>query len=176
MSGSTYIACLPGGWIGDRLLGSAARGADRRHHHHARSSAARHRALDAVFFLGLLMIVLGTGLLKPNTSAIVAQLYPEGGARRDAGFTIYYIGVNVGGDPRSADRRLAGGAAAMAGRAGFMSAAVGMAAGVLQFLWGTPLLGDAGRAPMSGDSAQRAQGCPPRAALRWIALARCCSR
>ena len=50
-----------------------------------------------VFFLGLLVIVLGTGLLKTNASAIVAALYPEGGARRDAGFTmIYYIGVNVG--------------------------------------------------------------------------------
>ena len=50
----------------------------------------------AVFFLGLLVIVIGTGLLKPNATALVAQLYPEGGARRDAGFTIYYVGVNVG--------------------------------------------------------------------------------
>ena len=48
------------------------------------------------FFLGLILIVLGTGLLKPNISAIVGDLYPEGGARRDAGFSIFYMGINVG--------------------------------------------------------------------------------
>ena len=42
------------------------------------------------------MIVLGVGLLKPNVSAVVAQLYPEGGARRDAGFSIFYMGINLG--------------------------------------------------------------------------------
>src|SRR4029077_20610506 len=48
------------------------------------------------FFLGLLLIVMGTGLLKPNISAIVGDLYPEGGARRDAGFSIFYMGINLG--------------------------------------------------------------------------------
>src|SRR5699024_9705813 len=48
------------------------------------------------FFIGLLLIVLGTGLLKPNTSALVGDLYPEGGSRRDAGFSIYYMGINLG--------------------------------------------------------------------------------
>src|SRR4029453_18764385 len=48
------------------------------------------------FFLGLVLIVLGTGLLKPNISAIVGDLYPEGGARRDAGFSIFYMGINSG--------------------------------------------------------------------------------
>ena len=48
------------------------------------------------FFLGLVLIVLGTGLLKPNISAIVGDLYPEGGARRDAGFSIFYMGINLG--------------------------------------------------------------------------------
>ena len=48
------------------------------------------------FFLGLVLIVLGTGLLKPNISAIVGDLYPEGGARRDAGFSIFYMGINIG--------------------------------------------------------------------------------
>ena len=49
------------------------------------------------FYLGLVVIVLGVGLLKPNVSAMVADLYPEGGARLDAGFTVFYIGINVGG-------------------------------------------------------------------------------
>jgi proton-dependent oligopeptide transporter, POT family len=48
------------------------------------------------FFLGLILIVIGTGLLKPNISAIVGDLYPEGGARRDAGFSIFYMGINLG--------------------------------------------------------------------------------
>ena len=49
-----------------------------------------------LFFIGLILIVLGTGLLKPNISAIVGDLYPEGGERRDAGFSIFYMGINLG--------------------------------------------------------------------------------
>ena len=48
------------------------------------------------FFLGLILIVLGTGLLKPNISSIVGQLYPENSSKRDAGFSIFYMGINVG--------------------------------------------------------------------------------
>jgi POT family proton-dependent oligopeptide transporter len=48
------------------------------------------------FFLGLILIVMGTGLLKPNISALVGDLYPEGGARRDAGFSVFYMGINTG--------------------------------------------------------------------------------
>ena len=49
-----------------------------------------------LFFCGLMIIVVGVGLLKPNISAVVAQLYPEGGSRRDAGFSIFYMGINLG--------------------------------------------------------------------------------
>ena len=48
------------------------------------------------FFLGLGLIIVGTGLLKPNVSSVVADLYPEGGTRRDAGFSIFYMGINLG--------------------------------------------------------------------------------
>ena len=48
------------------------------------------------FYLGLVVIVLGVGLLKPNVSAMVGELYPEGGARLDAGFTVFYMGINLG--------------------------------------------------------------------------------
>src|SRR6202521_1326121 len=92
---AVYLVCLPGGWIADRLLG-------------LRRSvfwggciiASGHFTLaipsTQAFYLGLTLIVLGTGLLKPNISAIVGDLYPEGGARRDAGFSIFYMGINVG--------------------------------------------------------------------------------
>jgi proton-dependent oligopeptide transporter, POT family len=167
--GATFLACLPGGWIGDRVLGS-----QRAVLIGGIVITLGHLLLGLapsteVFFFGLLVIVIGTGLLKPNASAMVAQLYPEGGARRDAGFTIYYVGINVGA---TLGPLIAGLLALRYGwPAGFMTAAVGMAAGVLQFLWGRRLLGDAGLAPMSGAGDAALTGAPPRAALRWIALA-----
>ncbi len=93
-----YLASLPGGWIADRWLGLQrsiwwggvliACG----HIAIALSTIFAHTA----FFVGLVLIVLGTGLLKPNVSATVGDLYPEGGARRDAGFSIFYMGINTG--------------------------------------------------------------------------------
>jgi POT family proton-dependent oligopeptide transporter len=95
---SVYLASLPGGWIADRWLGLR-----RAIWHGGVLIALGHLSigLSAIFarpafFLGLVLIVLGTGLLKPNISAIVGDLYPEGGSRRDAGFSIFYMGINVG--------------------------------------------------------------------------------
>jgi POT family proton-dependent oligopeptide transporter len=167
--GGTYLACLPGGWIGDRLLGG-----QRAVLIGGIVIACGHLLLGfapstEAFFFGLLVIVIGTGLLKPNAGAIVAQLYPQGGARRDAGFTIYYVGVNVGA---TIGPLIAGLLAQRYGwPAGFMTAAVGMSLGVLQYLRGRRLLGDAGRAPMSHASDAALTAGAPRAAWRWIALA-----
>src|SRR3954471_324637 len=92
---AVYLAALPGGWIADRVLG-----AQRAVWIGGAIIAAGHFtiALDRreFFYIGLILIVAGTGLLKPNISAMVGQLYPEGGARRDAGFTIFYMGINLG--------------------------------------------------------------------------------
>src|SRR6185369_14947997 len=93
-----YLSSLPGGWIADRWLGLR-----RAIWCGGILIALGHLSigLSAVFakpafFMGLVLIVLGTGLLKPNISAIVGELYPEGGSRRDAGFSIFYMGINVG--------------------------------------------------------------------------------
>ena len=93
-----YLASLPGGWIADRLLGLR-----RAIWYGGCLIAAGHIAIGLsaflpqhFFFLGLVLIVMGTGLLKPNISAIVGDLYPEGGARQDAGFSIFYMGINIG--------------------------------------------------------------------------------
>ena len=51
---------------------------------------------EASFYFGLLLIVIGTGLLKPNVSAMVGTLYEQGDVRRDSGFSIYYMVINVG--------------------------------------------------------------------------------
>ncbi len=163
--GGTYIACLPGGWIGDRLLGS-----QRAVLIGGIIITCGHVLLgfapsSAVFFLGLLVIVIGTGLLKPNASAIVAQLYSGGGAPLDAGFTIYYVGVNVGA---TIGPLITGWLGERYGWSyGFMAAAVGMAIGVLQFLWSRRYLGDAGRAPMA-HSAEVLAATAARRALPWL--------
>lgn len=96
---SVYLASLPGGWIADRLLGlrrAILYGALLISAGHISIGLSALAGGKVTFFIGLVLIVLGTGLLKPNISAIVGDLYPEGGARRDAGFSIFYMGINLG--------------------------------------------------------------------------------
>jgi proton-dependent oligopeptide transporter, POT family len=96
---SVYLASLPGGWVADRLFGlrrAIMLGAVLISLGHISIGTSSFLHARAPFFLGLIFIVLGTGLLKPNISAIVGDLYPEGGARRDAGFSIFYVGINSG--------------------------------------------------------------------------------
>jgi POT family proton-dependent oligopeptide transporter len=96
---SVYLASLPGGWVADRLLGlrrAIMTGAVLISCGHICIGLSSFAQSKVPFFLGLIFIVLGTGLLKPNISAIVGDLYPEGGARRDAGFSIFYMGINSG--------------------------------------------------------------------------------
>ncbi len=102
-AGLIYLAPLPGGWIADRWLGLQRTiwwGALLITFGHmaigVSGLAGQGTAGKMAFFAGLGLIVLGTGLLKPNISAIVGDLYPEGGARRDAGFSIFYMGINLG--------------------------------------------------------------------------------
>src|SRR5215471_1193593 len=92
---AVYLAALPGGWLADRFLG-----AQRAVWYGGIIIALGHFVLamprTEAFFLGLILVVIGTGMLKPNVSAMVGELYPEGGARRDAGFSIFYMGINLG--------------------------------------------------------------------------------
>src|ERR1700733_9236139 len=137
-----YLAALPGGWIADRLIGA------QRAVLIGGLAITAGNTLLAVstsprgFYIGLVVIVLGVGLLKPNVSAIVADLYPEGGARLDSGFTLFYIGINVGG---LLGPLVTGWAQVYFGlRAGFAAAAFFMAVGVVQFYFTRAHLGTAG--------------------------------
>jgi POT family proton-dependent oligopeptide transporter len=137
-----YLAALPGGWIADRLIGA------QRAVLAGGLAITLGNALLAMstsppgFYVGLVVIVLGVGLLKPNVSAIVADLYPEGGARLDSGFTVFYIGINVGG---FLGPLVTGAAQVYFGlRAGFAAAALFMALGVVQFYLTRRHLGTAG--------------------------------
>lgn len=94
-----YLAALPGGWIADKLLGlrrAVLYGGALISLGHLTIGLSGVMENKLPFFLGLILIVLGTGLLKPNISAMVGDLYPEGGARQDAGFSIFYMGINIG--------------------------------------------------------------------------------
>src|SRR6185503_2819355 len=84
-----------------------------------------------VFFLGLVLIVMGTGLLKPNISAMVGDLYPDKGARRDAGFSIFYMGINLGATLGPLVTGLLRDRAGY--HYGFGAAGVGMLAGVITY-------------------------------------------
>ncbi len=91
-----YLMSLPGGWIADRFLGQR-----RAVLIGGIIIAAGHYCLMMsglpIFYTGLAFIVFGTGLLKPNISTMVGQLYSEDdGSRRDAGFSIFYMGINAG--------------------------------------------------------------------------------
>lgn len=125
-----YMTALPGGWVGDRLLG--AKGAV---WWGGIIIATGHVVLGIhstqAFFIGLILVAFGSGLLKSNMSALVGQLYPEGGARRDAGFTLFYMGINVGA---LFGQLLCGYLGEEVGwRWGFSAAAVGMFLGLVQF-------------------------------------------
>jgi POT family proton-dependent oligopeptide transporter len=156
---SVWYLPLVGGWLADRILG-------------ARRAvliggiiiACGHysMAINSLpsFYAGLVLIAIGTGLLKPNISAMVGQLYTDKDERRDAGFSIFYMGINLGAfispivvgflaqhlwfrnfltsigfDPRSS------------WHFGFAAAGVGMTLGLIQYVIGRNRLRDVGAKP-----------------------------
>ena len=93
--GRVYFMVIPGGWLADNILG----------HQKAVLIGAIIIAmghitlaipLSETFFLGLALVVIGTGLLKGNISTIVGKLYKEGDTRIQAGYTIFYMSINIG--------------------------------------------------------------------------------
>lgn len=142
---AVYVVALPGGWIADRLIG-AQRAVLYGGILIAAGSIGLWLSQDAPqFYLGLVIIILGVGLLKPNISALVADLYPDGGGRRDAGFTIFYMGINIGAF--IGPLITAWLAVAYGWRVGFLAAGIGMLLGVAQFLVTRHHLGAAGAKP-----------------------------
>ena len=90
-----YLACIPGGIIADKLISS-----DQAVLYGGILLCLGHLslAIDSInfFYAGLILIVLGVGLLKPSISTLVGVLYVKSDIRRDQGFTIFYIGINIG--------------------------------------------------------------------------------
>src|SRR4051794_27574206 len=132
-TGSVWGAAILGGIVADRFLGqynSVLIGGI--------IIALGHFALAfkalPFFYTGLALIVVGTGLLKPNASTLVGSLYEQGDARRDAGFSIFYMGINLGAlfGPLIAGYL----AQRVDWHLGFACAGVGMTAGLIQYVVG----------------------------------------
>ena len=146
---SVYLMSLPGGWIADRWFGlrrAIQIGAVLITLGHLSIGLTSFMGTRTPFFIGLIFIVLGTGLLKPNISAIVGDLYPEGGARRDAGFSIFYMGINTGATAGQIFTGLLGEKVGFGW--GFGVAGVGMLAGLIWYtVMAKPTLGSIGVEP-----------------------------
>ncbi|MEO7192961.1 MAG: peptide MFS transporter [Vicinamibacterales bacterium] len=139
-----YMMSLPGGWIADRLIGPR-----KAVLYGGLLIAAGHFSMavpaTTTFYLGLVLIVLGTGLLKPNISVMVGQLYGERDHRRDAGFSLFYMGINTGAFFSPLVCGYLG--QRINWHYGFGAAGVGMTFGLLQYVFGSRALGDAGMHP-----------------------------
>ncbi|MFL5401912.1 MAG: peptide MFS transporter, partial [Gemmatimonadales bacterium] len=146
--GLTYLSPVAGGWLADRFLGTN------------RSLVVGGVVLVVGYFLlalgpglpfysGLMLIVLGTGFFKPNTHTMVGQLYGPDDPRQDSGFTLYYMGINLGAflGPLAC----AGLAARYGWRYGFAAGCVAMFIGLVFYLW-------ARRDRLRGVGAPRSRG------------------
>jgi POT family proton-dependent oligopeptide transporter len=139
-TGSAWAAAILGGIVADRFLGQY-----RTVLVGGILIAAGHFTLAfkalTTFYAGLALIALGTGLLKPNVSTLVGSLYPRGDARRDAGFSIFYMGINLGAflGPIIAGYL----AQRVDWHVGFAAAGVGMTLGLVQYVIGRARLKEA---------------------------------
>ncbi|MFJ5232801.1 peptide MFS transporter [Kitasatospora sp. NPDC088391] len=163
-----YLLAMPGGWIADRLLGArrtvAIGGAIIMAGHFLLAVPAQ-----AAFFAGLMLIAVGSGLLKANISTMVGQLYDgPNDPRRDGGFTIFYMGINLGAFLAPLVIGTVG--QKVDWHLGFALAGIGMALGLVQYLLGTRHL-----SPRSGVVAAPMDAAERRAVLRkvgfWLAAA-----
>jgi len=159
---AVYAVALPGGWMADRIFGKRK----------AVFIGGIFIALgqftlvapgETAFFAGLALIVAGTALLKPNISAIVGDLYKGAdGAHRDAGFSIYYMGINIGAFLAPLVCSYLG--ERINWHYGFLAAGIGMVFGLVQYVYGLKYFGEAGH--LSADS-----NTPERIRAAWRSFA-----
>jgi POT family proton-dependent oligopeptide transporter len=157
-----YLLCLGGGWVADRITGQ-------------RKAVLMGGVLIAAgefclvvptefsFYLGLVFLMCGTGMLKGNVSTIVGQLYAPGDMRRDSGFSIFYMGINLGA---LISPLVCGAVAEKWGwRMGFGAAGAAMLLGVIQYMLSGSLLGNAGLYPARTGNAEKDREQKRRAVL-----------
>ena len=136
-----YVASIPGGWIADNILGQ------KKSVLYGGILLVLGHSILAVeemwaFYTGLGLIIAGVGMLKPNISSMVGGLYAQGDVRRDKGFIIFYIGINVGAFLSSLIVGYVG--ETYGWHYGFGLAGIGMALGLAQYLYGQKYLRQVG--------------------------------
>ncbi len=163
-----YMLSVPGGWLADRFLGQ-----QNAVLYGGILIMCGHISLAfpmvGTFYLGLSLVALGTGLLKPNISSIVGQMYDAEDARRDSGFTVFYMGINLGAFlaplvcgflAKSETFKVwlssAGIDPKHAWHFAFGAAAVGMFLGLVQYVIGRKNLKDAGKHPTPAKNPKEA--------------------
>jgi POT family proton-dependent oligopeptide transporter len=151
-TGSVYLMSIPGGWFADNVLGTR-----RAVFLGGVIIALGHFSMAVpttyTFFMGLILIVLGTGLLKPNVSAIVGELYGPEDQRRDAGFSLFYIGINIGAFAAPLVTSPLG--EKINWHLGFGVAGVGMTFGLIQYVLGRNRLAHVGGPPRQTSAETR---------------------
>jgi POT family proton-dependent oligopeptide transporter len=161
-----YLLSLPGGWVADRIFGQR-----RTVLYGAILIVAGQFFLMSPgvegFYAGLGLLMFGTGMLKPNVSTIVGQLYAQGDRRRDSAFSIFYMGINLGGLLSPLACGYVG--ERIGWRLGFGLAGVGMIAGIIQYLLGAKYLGNAGLHPAPAASPEAGRRLKRNAALVAVA-------
>lgn len=161
-----YLMTLPGGWVADRLIG-----AQRAVLYGGVLIACGHFSMAipslSTFYFGLMLIVVGTGLLKGNVSVIVGRLYSAEDGRRDAGYSIFYMGINTGAFVAPLVCGYLG--QRVNWHLGFAAAGVGMTLGLVQYLLGRKYLGEAGLRPADAESPEAAVR-QKRNAVIWTSI------
>jgi POT family proton-dependent oligopeptide transporter len=166
-TGTAYLVALAGGVIADNLLGA------RRCVLYGGIGIAAGNAMLAagtlpLFYGGLALIILGTGLLKPNATTMVGMLYSDKDPRRDSGYSIYYMGINIGA---FASPIVCGYLAQVLGwRLGFLAAFAGMSLGIAQYLLFQSRLGDVGQLRRASQSETK-QPTAPFSRAEWLRIA-----
>ncbi len=160
------LLSLPGGWVADRIFGQR-----RAVLYGGILIVAGNFALMspslAGFYAGLGLLILGTGLLKPNVSTIVGQLYAQADRRRDSGFSIFYMGINLGAGLSPLACGWVG--ERINWRLGFGLAGVGMMAGLIQYALGGKYLGSAGLHPAAPKTPEAGRRLKRNAVLGGLA-------
>ena len=126
-----YMSGIIGGWLADRVFGTS-----KAIFYGGIFIMLGHIALAipgniSLFFVSMILIVIGTGLLKPNVSSVVGDIYPENDNRRDSGFSIFYMGINLGA---FISPLIVGSLMKTSFHLGFGVAAIGMFFGLLMFV------------------------------------------
>jgi len=157
-----YLLCLGGGWVADRITGPR-RAVLMGGILIAGGEFCLVLPAETSFYAGLVLLMMGTGLLKGNVSRIVGQLYPMGDPRRDSGFSIFYMGINLGALISPILCGYVG--ERISWRLGFGVAGIGMLLGLVQYVLGAKYLGETGMHPATTGDPQKDRAQRRNAAL-----------